>query len=68
MTRKDELVERARSLVLKINEIQPEQWDATDQRDCVLICSALRRVEREVWEKAAKHVTTWCREQAKEVA
>jgi hypothetical protein len=51
VTRKAELQQRARSLVLTINEIQPEQWDRTDQRDCDLIAAALEQVEREVWGK-----------------
>lgn len=40
-------------LVLKINEIQPDQWDEVDERDYRLIDAALRRAKVEVWREAA---------------
>lgn len=58
MTRRDELKDLAKSLVLKINEIQPGQWDSTDQRDCDAITAALLQVEREVWDRVVEQIET----------
>ena len=43
-------------LVLKINEIQPDQWDEVDERDYRLIDAALRRAKAEVWREAARSI------------
>ena len=49
--------ETAYKLVLKLNEIQPDQWDKFDERDYTLIDAALRRAKVEAkeyaWDEAA---------------
>lgn len=45
--------ETAYKLVLKLNEIQPDQWGKFDECDYTLIDAALRRAKAEAWREAA---------------
>ncbi len=56
--------ETAYKLVLKLNEIQSDQWDKFDERDYTLIDAALRRAKaegmREADDIAGDHICeTW---------
>ena len=46
-TREPDFTEVARKLVLKINEIQPDQWDQYDDKDQARIMAALKASYRQ---------------------
>ena len=46
-TREPNFTEVARKLVLKINEIQPDQWDQYDDKDHARIMTALKTTYRQ---------------------
>ena len=52
--------ETAYKLVLKLNEIQPDQWGKFDECDYTLIDAALRRAKAEVLELATKELCMYC--------